>query len=272
MPTVNIERLRKLDYRCNEAYKTLRTNIQLCGSDMKVIMFTSSTPNEGKSSVSFNLAVSLAESGKKVIFIDADLRKSVLVGRYKINKAIKGLTHFLSGMNKFEEVICTTNVDNLYVVFSGIVPPNPSELLANNSFDALVKALRDTYDYVIIDAPSGIDDGLVLSAAGTDEAIIVTMPEYSALRDADTLDRELLKLGIKNRYVVLNKVIAEMMSSGYAPRLREITTILRPPLAGAIQFDENIQISTNLGVPIVLKDGTYIQENFDKITDRILNA
>ena len=54
MPTVNIERLRKLDYRCNEAYKTLRTNIQLCGSDMKVIMFTSSTPNEGKSSVSFN--------------------------------------------------------------------------------------------------------------------------------------------------------------------------------------------------------------------------
>ena len=60
MPTVNIERLRKLDYRCNEAYKTLRTNIQLCGSDMKVIMFTSSTPNEGKSSVSFNLAVSLA--------------------------------------------------------------------------------------------------------------------------------------------------------------------------------------------------------------------
>ena len=147
MPTVNIERLRKLDYRCNEAYKTLRTNIQLCGSDMKVIMFTSSTPNEGKSSVSFNLAVSLAESGKKVIFIDADLRKSVLVGRYKINKAIKGLTHFLSGMNKFEEVICTTNVDNLYVVFSGIVPPNPSELLANNSFDALVKALRDTYDY-----------------------------------------------------------------------------------------------------------------------------
>ena len=63
-----------------------------------------------------------------------------------------------------------------------------------------------------------------------------------------------------------------MMSSGFAPRLREITTIMRPPLAGVIQFDENIQISTNLGVPIVLKDGTYIQENFDKITDRILNA
>ena len=79
MLAVDIEKMRKLDYRTNEAYKTLRTNIQLCGSDMKVIMFTSSTPNEGKSSVSFNLAVSLAESGKRVIFVDADLRKSVLV-------------------------------------------------------------------------------------------------------------------------------------------------------------------------------------------------
>ena len=75
MQTINIERLRKLDYRANEAYKNLRTNIQLCGSDVKVIMFTSTTPGEGKSTVSFNLAVSLAEAGKKVIFIDADLRK-----------------------------------------------------------------------------------------------------------------------------------------------------------------------------------------------------
>ena len=74
MQTINIERLRKLDYRANEAYKNLRTNIQLCGSDIKVIMLTSTTPGEGKSTVSFNLAVSLAEAGKKVIFIDADLR------------------------------------------------------------------------------------------------------------------------------------------------------------------------------------------------------
>lgn len=96
MLAVDIEKMRKLDYRTNEAYKTLRTNIQLCGSDMKVIMFTSSTPNEGKSSVSFNLAVSLAESGKRVIFVDADLRKSALVGRYKINKKYEGyLTIFL---------------------------------------------------------------------------------------------------------------------------------------------------------------------------------
>ena len=85
--------------------------------------------------------------------------------------------------------------------------------------------------------------------------IIVTTPEYSALRDADTLDRELLRLGVKKRYVILNKVVAEMMRAGYMPRLREITSMLQPPLAGVIQYDENIQISMNLGVPIVLKKG-----------------
>ena len=223
MPTVNIERLRKLDYRCNEAYKTLRTNIQLCGSDMKVIMFTSSTPNEGKSSVSFNLAVSLAESGKKVIFIDADLRKSVLVGRYKINKAIKGLTHFLSGMNKFEEVICTTNVDNLYVVFSGIVPPNPSELLANNSFDALVKALRDTYDYVIIDTAPALSSLSVNALVASDLVVIPAvlgdfcdLASRDVLNTIDTVRQQNKKLAVagilitmsKKRYV-LDRLVAE---------------------------------------------------------------
>lgn len=164
MLAINIERLRKLDYRSNEAYKNLRTNIQLCGSDVKVIMMTSTTPGEGKSSVSFNLAVSLAEAGKKVIFIDADLRKSVLVGRYKINKSVKGLTHFLSGINNFEEVMYATNVNNLHVVFSGPVPPNPTELLGNKTFKTLLKVLRESYDYVIVDTPpigSVIDSAIV---------------------------------------------------------------------------------------------------------------
>ena len=158
--------------------------------------------------------------------------------------------------------------ERLYVMAAS--PSRDDGTLTPLHMQVLCTKLKNTYDYVIIDAPPGIDDGLVLSSAGADECVIITTPEYSALRDADTLDRELLQLGFRDRYVVLNKVVAEMMASGYAPRLREITGMLRPPLAGIIQADENIQISTNLGVPIVLKDGTYIQENFDKIVERII--
>ena len=102
----------KSGYQIVEAYKSLRTNLQFCGEDKKVIAVTSCTPNEGKSSVSMQLGISLAESGKRVILIDADLRKSVLLGRTKTQKSVRGLAHFLSGQATLEDVICSTNVKN----------------------------------------------------------------------------------------------------------------------------------------------------------------
>ena len=93
----NVEiKVQEMDYSGTEAYKSLRTNLQFCGEDKKVIAVTSCTPNEGKSSVTMNLAVSMAEAGKKVILIDADMRKSVLMGRTKVRSSVKGLTHYLS--------------------------------------------------------------------------------------------------------------------------------------------------------------------------------
>lgn len=214
MASINIERLRKLDYRSNEAYKNLRTNIQLCGSDIKVIMVTSATPNEGKSSVSFNLAVSLAEAGKKVIFIDADLRKSVLVGRYKINKSVKGLTHFLSGQANFDEVMYATNVENLFTVFSGPVPPNPAELLGNKTFKLLVKTLRETYDYVIIDTPplGNVIDSAIVAQECDGAAFVIAANGVSHKFIQKSID-QLEKTNCKILGAVLNKV--DMSENGY---------------------------------------------------------
>lgn len=181
MLNINIDKLKKLDNSTNEAYKRLRTNIQFCGSDVKVIALTSTIPNEGKSSVSFNLAASIAESGKKVIFIDADLRKSVLVGRYKINKAVKGLTHYLSGVNPFDEVVYSTNVDNLNVVFSGPVPPNPAELLGNKYFKSLITMLRRNYDYIIIDTPpiGSVIDAAIVAEQCDGVVLVISSGEIS---------------------------------------------------------------------------------------------
>lgn len=153
MQVIKFEGLGQLEFRSTEAYNSLRTNIQFCGSDIKTICFTSCTPNEGKSIVSFRLASSIAESGKKVLFIDADLRKSVLIGRLRLDKGIVGLTHYLSGMKELNEVVYNTNINNLNIIFAGPVPPNPSELLSSNSFVKLIESVRELYDYVIIDTP-----------------------------------------------------------------------------------------------------------------------
>ena len=96
------------DYYSSEAYKTLRTNIEFSGSDNKVIVLTSSTPNEGKSTVALGLAVSLCDNGKRVLFVDADLRKSVLIGRHRVTKEVKGLSHYLSGTAEKIDVVCRT--------------------------------------------------------------------------------------------------------------------------------------------------------------------
>lgn len=153
MQLINFEGLGQLKFQGTEAFNSLRTNIQFCGNDVKTICFTSCTPNEGKSIVSFRLASSIAESGKKVLYIDADLRKSVLIGRLRLDKGINGLTHYLSGMKELNDVVYTTNIDNMDIIFAGPIPPNPSELLSSNSFVNLIENMRELYDYVILDTP-----------------------------------------------------------------------------------------------------------------------
>lgn len=214
METVNMNHLIKLDFQANEAFKTLRSNIQFCGDDIKVIGLTSSLPNEGKSSVSLNLAVSLAESGKYVALIDADLRKSVMIGRYRIDKPVKGLTHYLSGLNSQKDVIYSTNIDNLDVVFSGPVPPNPSELLGVDKFSDLIKDLRKIYDYIIIDTPplgSVIDSAVVSKVC--DGMIIIIQANAVSQKIVKKTKAQLERTGCRILGAVLNNV--ETGRSGY---------------------------------------------------------
>lgn len=205
---------KKDDYRTREAYKTLRTNIEFSGSDIKTIAITSCTPNEGKSSVAMELAKAFAEAGKKTILVDADLRKSVLVGRYKTGAVRHGLTHALIGRESLEKVVCMTNVPNLYIIFSGPVPPNPSELLGGAKFQETIQELREQFDYVIVDTPplGSVIDAAV-AAKNCNGTILVIENNAISYRFAQRVKDQLEKTESRILGVVLNKV--DMNTRGY---------------------------------------------------------
>lgn len=214
MQLINLEKINALDFKSSEAYKALRTNIQFCGSNVKLISFTSCLPNEGKSSVSFNLAVSFSESCKKVLFIDADLRRSTIVGKYKPDQGVNGLSHYLSGQKLLEDVLYETNIPNFDIIFAGPVPPNPAELLNSSQFSNLLNILRDEYDFVIIDTPpiGSVVDSVIVSK-NCDGTILVIEANSISYKLAQKMKKQLVQVNSNIIGAVLNKV--DIKSSQY---------------------------------------------------------
>ena len=196
-----------LDFRTREAYKMLRTNIEFSGDNNKVIFITSSTPSEGKSTVSFELAMSFAQNGMKTLLIDADTRKSVMKIKY-------GLTHYLSGKNELKDVICVSDVPNFCMIFAGPVPPNPSELVGNDRFVKMVEEARATFDMIIIDTPpiGSVIDAAVISKV-CDGGILVIGAGDISYKFARKSKEQLEMTGCKLLGCVLNKV--DMTGNSY---------------------------------------------------------
>lgn len=214
MQSVKLQFENKSNYRTKEAFKTLRSNIEFSGNNLKVIMFTSCTPNEGKSSVSMEVAKAFADAGYRTLLIDADMRKSVLVGRYKTGAVRKGLSQNLIGKAEAAETICETNVENLYMIFAGPVPPNPSELLGGKMFANLLEGAKKVFDIIIVDTPplgSVIDAAVV--AKQCDGTIIVIENNAVSYKFAQRVKEQLDVAGARILGVVLNKV--NMDSKGY---------------------------------------------------------
>ena len=219
MQTVRLKNIKKQGYTMKESLRALKTNIQFCGDDNRVILITSSIPNEGKSTVSFELARSLTESGKKVLLIDTDMRKSVLVGRFRAvaeNGEIKGLSHYLSGMNKMEDVVYVTNIDRLFMVFAGPSVPNPTEILEKVYFKELIEFGRKFFDYVLVDcAPIGAAIDAAVVAKQCDGAVLVVGQGMSKARMIKGVLKQLEASGIRILGVVLNKVKMNKKGYGY---------------------------------------------------------
>lgn len=212
MKTVVFETLAELDYKTTEAYRTLRTNLRFTGDDVKVVMFTSAMPGEGKSTVVFNLARSLSKSGFKTLIIDSDMRKSVMVGRYRAvdseGESIKGLSHLLSGQAKIDDVLYfSEQLPTTCMIFSGSSVLNATELLEKDYFNKLIEWARGCFDYVLIDcAPLGLVIDAAVIAPLCDGAVIVTAQKDVSSRMVLSVKRQLETTGVKILGAVLNKI------------------------------------------------------------------
>lgn len=214
MQKINLVIPDNMDYRTSEAYRTLRTNVLFCGEEINAIAVTSCTPGEGKSEVSFRLAESLAETDRKILYIDADLRRSVFSKRYQVTQEVKGLSHYLSGQEELGTVVCATNISNLHVILPGPVPPNPSELLGNEHFRQLMEKTHALYDYIIIDTPplGSVIDAAVI-AKECDGAMLVIENDAISYKMAQKVERQLERSGCRILGAVLNKV--DVRAKGY---------------------------------------------------------
>ncbi|WP_239618854.1 CpsD/CapB family tyrosine-protein kinase [Cohnella mopanensis] len=140
-----------------EAYKTLRTNIHWSSIDRPVqtILVTSTEKKTGKSLTVVNMAVSFAQLGKKVLIVDCDLRKPTQ-HEYFMKSNRNGLSHLLAGHYQLEQCLCDTHVDNLTLLPSGTIPPNPAELLESDRMVKLLEELKASFDVIILDSPPAL--------------------------------------------------------------------------------------------------------------------
>lgn len=191
----------------SEAYKTLRTSIQYSSfnKQLKTMLITSSEKEEGKSTVSGNLALSFAQNNKKIILVDCDLRRPSIHKKFKISNLI-GLSEVLIGKISLEETIQRYN-DNLDILSSGKIPPNPSEMLSSNAMNNLIETLKEKYDIVILDsAPlQAVTDAQIL-ATKVDGTILVVRAERTKKESIIECKNRLDKVGANIIGTVLNAV------------------------------------------------------------------
>ncbi len=208
---------RKEDMMYVEAVKNLRTNLQFTGADIKVVVMTSCFPNEGKSDLTFQLAKELGNIQKRVLLLDADIRKSAYASRYKVGKKIVGLSHYLSGQARLEDIIYSTNNEGMDILFAGTMAPNPSELLESKAMEELLAVARKRYDYILVDTPPAADmSDAAIIAKWCDGVVLVLESGRVGYRLAQKVKAQVARAGCRMLGVVLNKV--DMQSDRYYGR------------------------------------------------------
>lgn len=192
----------------SEQYRTIRTNIEFSTVDeeMRTIMVTSSGPGEGKSTTTNNIAVVFAQQGKKVLLVDSDLRKPTVHYSFRINNHT-GLTNVLTKQETLINAVQATEQENLFVLTSGPIPPNPAELLGSKAMDQFINEVKGLFDVVVFDTPPvlAVTDGQVL-ANKVDGVVVVVSSGKTETEAALKAKETLMNSKAKLLGVVLNNI------------------------------------------------------------------
>ncbi len=210
MPCLEIGYLPKLDFAENEAFNTLATNLSYCGSDIKTILITSRYAYEGKSFTSMNLMRTLASLQKRVVLLDADLRRSQIMSQHEIRfqgESRYGLAHYLAGMCEMNDIVYQTNISNAWLIPIGREVSSSLQLLSSDRMPPLMEALRQHFDVVIVDAPpAGVIVDAVEMAKYCDGTLMVVSYNRGRRKDIGEVINDIRKTGCRVLGAVLNNV------------------------------------------------------------------
>ena len=235
----------------------------------RVIVITSGKGGVGKTTTTANIGAALADKGHKVLLIDTDIglrNLDVIMGLE--NRIVYDLIDVIEGRCRVSQaLIKDKRCPNLVLLPAAQIRDKND--VNTDQMKELIHSLKESFDYILIDCPAGIEQGFKNAIVAADEAIVVTTPEVSATRDADRIIGLLEAAGIKSPRLVVNRLRIDMVKDKNMLSVEDILDILAVKLLGVVPDDENVVISTNKGEPLVYKGDSLAAKAFKNIASRI---
>lgn len=235
----------------------------------RAIVITSGKGGVGKSTATANIGTAFALMDKNVTVVDADIglrNLDVIMGLE--GRVVYTSMDVIRGKCKLSKALVKDRrSDNLRLLAASQI--NNKMDVSPEQMEKLIKTLKRNYDYVLIDSPAGIEQGFRNAAVGADEALIVTTPEVTAVRDADRVIGLLQNFGITDFTLLINRLEPKMVEKGTMISQEDIEDLLAVPLIGVVPEDNNIVVSTNRGLPIALNRNSEAGEAFRRVATRL---
>ena len=235
----------------------------------RTIVITSGKGGVGKTTTVANLGCGLALRGRRVVMIDADIglrNLDVVLGLE--NRIVFDLVDVVEKKCRLRQaMIRDKRFEGLYLLPAA--QTREKDAVAPEQMQAVCRELREEFDYVLVDCPAGIEQGFKNAVAGAEEAIIVTTPEVSSVRDADRIVGLLQARDLTDPWLVINRIRPDMVRKGDMMDIDDVNDILALDLLGIIPDDESVITSTNRGEPVVVERGSRAGEAFRNIAGRI---